>query len=254
MDAQDKAKMSGGEKSAGTSADKAEKGKNPHVLHRKRVKARFLKEGLRGFEKHQVLEMLLFYTIPQGDVNETAHRLLEKFHNSLFEVFNAPIEDLKQVDGVGEHTAVFLKMIPQLFAVYEDDMMNRKGVSGHKEIMRYIFTQLCSATVEKVMLVCVDSKFKMLGYEIISEGTVSSSIVNNRKIVEACLRHNATAAILAHNHPRGFSEPSRGDVQTTDRVRSMLLSIGVTLLDHVIVSPDNAFSMRLSEDYSYLFR
>ena len=80
-----------------------------HSGHRQRVKTEFLARGVEGWSDHRILELLLFYAIPQGDVNELAHRLVDHF-GSLAGVLDASAEELKKVPGVGEHTAVLLKL------------------------------------------------------------------------------------------------------------------------------------------------
>ena len=84
-----------------------------HENHRKRMKERFLREGLTHFEPHNVLELLLFYSIPQKDTNELAHTLIDRF-GSLTGVFEAAYTDLIEIDGVKEHTATLIKLIPEL--------------------------------------------------------------------------------------------------------------------------------------------
>ena len=86
------------------------KKKNVHAGHRQRLKEQFLRDGLEHMEPHVVLELLLFYAIPQGNVNPLAHRLLERFGN-LYGVCNAPFEELLAVEGVGHNTAVLLQMM-----------------------------------------------------------------------------------------------------------------------------------------------
>ena len=84
-----------------------------HTGHRQRMKAEFLARGIEGWPDHRVLELLLFYSIPQGDVNGLAHDLIEQF-GSLSGVLDASVEELRKVKGVGEHTAVLLRMLPAL--------------------------------------------------------------------------------------------------------------------------------------------
>ena len=84
-----------------------------HSQHRKRMKERFLLEGLEHFEPHNILELLLFYSVPQKDTNETAHLLIERF-GSLRGVLDAPFEELCRVPGIKEHSATLIKLIPAL--------------------------------------------------------------------------------------------------------------------------------------------
>ena len=89
-----------------------------HDGHRQRMKERFLKEGLDNFDEIQVLEFLLFYCIPQGDTNPLAHRLLDQF-GSLAQVLEAPISELRKVDGIGPHTATMMHLITSLSRYYK---------------------------------------------------------------------------------------------------------------------------------------
>ena len=89
-----------------------------HAGHRSRVKTEFLARGLEGWPDHRVLELLLFYAIPQGDVNALAHELIDRF-GSLAGVLDASADELQKVPGVGEHTAVLLRLIPALGGRYQ---------------------------------------------------------------------------------------------------------------------------------------
>ena len=95
-----------------------------HGGHRERVRKRFISEDLDNFSPHNVLELLLFYAIPQKDTNEIAHRLLNTF-GSLSGVFDAPIEELKNVNGIGENAAVFIKLLPSACRRYMDDKFGK---------------------------------------------------------------------------------------------------------------------------------
>lgn len=101
--------------------------KNCHVGHRQRLKNRFLRNGEAAFEDHELLELLLFYAIPQGDMNPLAHRLMEHF-GSLSGVFDASVSDLMQVPGVGEHTALLIHMLPQIARRYHIDRSSTGNV------------------------------------------------------------------------------------------------------------------------------
>ena len=131
-----------------------------HDGHRKRLKAQFLSHG-EDFHDHQLLELLLCYAIPQGDVNELSHALLERF-GSLAGVMDALPESLQQVPGVGEHTAVLLKLVPKLAGRYDRDraslgtVLNSTRAAG--EFLAPYFRQ--GARNEMVYLVCMDAKRK----------------------------------------------------------------------------------------------
>jgi DNA repair protein RadC len=85
-----------------------------HAGHRERFKRRFINEGLSGFSDHEALELLLYYSIPQKDTNVLAHRLIDEF-GSLDAVFDAPVDALMNVNGVGVNTAILLKLVHPIY-------------------------------------------------------------------------------------------------------------------------------------------
>ena len=215
-----------------------------HDGHRKRLKAQFLSRG-EDFHDHQLLELLLCYAIPQGDVNELSHALLERF-GSLAGVMDALPESLQQVPGVGEHTAVLLKLVPKLAGRYDRDraslgtVLNSTRAAG--EFLAPYFRQ--GARNEMVYLVCMDAKRKVLGVHKLGEGSVNAADITSRKVVETALAQNATTAILAHNHISGLALPSQADLTTTRRLRAVLREVGVELSDHLIFADDDMVSLR----------
>ncbi len=243
----EKEEMNGAYETAATG-----KKEHPHGGHRLKLKNRFFNEGLKNFEPHTVLELLLFYSIPRRDTNVIAHNLIERF-GSISEVFNAPYSELIKVDGVTENSAVLMNMIPQLFRVYANDLASRQRIHGRENIAKYVFTQLASEPNEKVMLVCMDNRGEMLSGDIIGEGSVNFAGIDNRLIFAKCLQYNATAAIIAHNHPRGYCKPSVDDIRATAALRDALGSMEVRLIDHVIVSADDYMSLATSTEYGMLF-
>ena len=221
-----------------------------HDGHRKRLKEQFLNHS-DGFHDHQLLELLLCYAIPQGDVNGLAHRLLDRF-GSLSGVLDARPEALEQVPGVGEHTAVLLKLIPVLSGRYQADragmgtILDSTQAAG--QYLRPYFSQ--GARYEMAYLVCLDGKYKVLGCHKLDEGTVNAAEITPRKMVEIVLAHNATAAILAHNHLSGLALPSNADLMSTQQLRAILRSVDVELLDHLIFTDDDMVSLKDSGFFS----
>ncbi len=227
--------------------------KNLHARHREKVRKRYLDEGLSGFQKHQILELLLFYAIPRIDTNEIAHRLLNAFHGNISEVFDADVESLKKISGVGDSAAILLSMMPQVFRVYREERMQREGVHGRQAVEQYIANRFTGEQVERVLITCLDNGWNLIGDEFVGEGSVNISTVNMRQLMSACLRYNPTAAIIAHNHPRGTALPSREDLTTTVEVRRALEVIGVRLIDHLIVAKEDYISLACSRQYYDLF-
>lgn len=214
-----------------------------HDGHRERMKQRFLQHGLEDFDDHNVLELLLFYALPRGDVNPLAHQLLDQF-GSLSAVFDAPVDELDKVPGIGDHAAVLIKLLPQVSRRY---LMSRTRfdniLDSSKKAGDYLTPYFFAERDEVVYMVCLDAKCKVLSCKQLFRGSVNSASVSIRKIVENALQYNATSVILAHNHTSGIALPSQEDRETTRRVGDALGAVDINLTDHIIVADDDFVSL-----------
>lgn len=216
-----------------------------HEGHRSRVRERFKKEGMDNFQPHEVLEFLLFYSNARGDTNVIAHNLINRF-GTLARVFDAPMSELTKVDGVGEISATLIKMIPQIARRYmislDEDSDN--GIFNDVEsVRRFLIPLFVGKTSEHVYLVSVDSMSRPIDCTLVSQGSVNMSSVDIRKMVEVAIASKASFAMLAHNHPNGYAIPSDDDIIMTEKISSVFKSIGIRLLDHLIVVNDTAVSL-----------
>lgn len=219
---------------------------NIHEGHRKRMKERFMKSGLDDFAPHNVLEFLLFYSIPRGDTNPIAHRLIDAF-GSLSGVFDATPEELMKVSGVGESTAILISMIPQMARKYLEDKADAVNVvGGCGDIGAYLLPKFIGRTNEALMMVSIDNKNKVISCSVVAEGTVDSAKVSRRKVMEEAMKVKATRVILAHNHPRGVAVPSAEDVAMTREIGRLFAQVGIELVDHIIIADDDYVSMAAS--------
>lgn len=214
-----------------------------HDGHRERMKKQFAVSGLDGFDDINALELLLFYAMPRRDTNAVAHALLDRF-DSLDAVLEATVPELMRVDGVGENTAVFLRLVPQVSRRY----MMRKGSAGpvlcsSGAAGAYVTPLFMYEKDEVVYLICLDSKRKVLSCEEIGRGEVNRAEVSIRRIIERALSHGAVSVILAHNHTSGIALPSREDESTTKRIMQALSLVNISLADHIIVADDDYVSM-----------
>jgi len=206
-----------------------------HTGHRKRLKNRFLEEGLDSFELHQVLELLLFFSIPRRDTNEIAHKLLKKF-GSLSGVFEADIKELVKVEGIGENSAFLISMIPQLSRRYLNDKWRDKPeLNSSSKAGEYAISLFAGRTYEVFYVICLDAQNRVNYAALVHEGTINEAPIYPRIIVETALRHKANSVILAHNHPGGSLNPSRGDIEATKVIKNALESISIKVVDHIIV-------------------
>ena len=217
-----------------------------HDGHRKRLRQRFMDEGLDHFSDIQVLELLLFYAIARQDTNPIAHRLLDHF-GSLSQVLEAPVEELCKVEGVGENTAVYLRLVTQVGRWYQKDRAARvKMLPTLESCARYLQPYFFGQSVETVYLLCLDAKCKLLCCRKIAQGDVNSTDLSIRKIVETALSANAASVLLAHNHPGGMAIPSYEDIHTTQNVAAALQAVDVNFVDHLVICDDDYVSLMQS--------
>lgn len=229
---------------AGKTGNKTEK--NLHQGHRERVREQFLKNGAATMEPHVLLEMLLFYAIPRGDTNPTAHRLLERF-GSFSGVFDAPYEELLKVEGIGPSGALLLKMIPGIFRRYQEDReSDGMRVFSSEEALRLIRPKFLGRKTEAVVLLLMDSRGRVVYCDIVSEGSVNAAPIYAPVLVRLAATYSASTAILAHNHPSGHPIPTSGDISATRHVIWALDALGVHLYDHLIVTETDYLSMHSS--------
>ena len=216
-----------------------------HSGHRQRVRKKFIENGFDVFEPHEVLEMFLFYAIPRKDTNPLAHRLLDRYMN-IGGVCDAPIDELISEFNLSESAAVYIKMLPELSRLYNESKMSDDNIIDYENLGKLFQAKFIGRTSEAVALMLGDAKGKMIYFNIISKGSLNSSDMPIRKIVDLSLRHNAKTAFLAHNHPSGTALPSHSDLLTTQKVRETLMSVGVDLIDHFIITDDDYVSLRES--------
>ena len=214
-----------------------------HDGHRERMKNKLLEQGLDVFDDHNVLELLLFYSMPRKDTNPLAHELLNHF-GSLEAVFEAPVEELSKINGIGENTITLLKLIPGVSRRYFidknkfDNILDSSKKAGEYLIARYMYER-----DEVVYVLCLDSKCKVICCKELFRGVANSAEISVRKIAELALAKNATSIIISHNHTSGIALPSIEDEIATKRIKNALASMGITLSDHIIVADDDFVSM-----------
>ncbi|MBQ1353339.1 MAG: hypothetical protein IIY42_00685, partial [Ruminococcus sp.] len=199
--------------------------------------------GLDGFEEHQALELYLFYAIPRRDTNPLAHRLLERYRN-IGGVCDAPIDELERDFGLSESAAALLKLLPEMSRLYNESKLSDTNLIDPETVGDMIARRFIGRTSEAVALLLGSAKGKILYFDIVAKGSVSSSDFPLRRIVDLAIRHNARTAYIAHNHPSGSLLPSRADIDVTKLLDSTLSSVGVHLLDHFIVADNEYASLR----------
>lgn len=213
-----------------------------HDGHRARLRGRSLEHGLDGLQDHEVLELLLFWSIPRRDTAPIAHALLDRF-GSLSAVFSASAADLEEVDGVGPGTSALIRLVPQI--------CRRTALEGSGPVLAtteqagtYLVHCFEGEVRETAYQLCLDQRGKILSRRRIGEGGLSFVALDIRSLVREALDRSASSVILAHDHPSGELGPSWEDIDVTRQVRDALAMVGIVLRDHFIVADGAWVSMR----------
>ncbi len=218
---------------------------NIHQGHRKRMKQAMLEHGLDGLNEHQVLELLLFYGISNGDTNPTAHRLIQHF-GSLKGVLEADYNDLLKVNGIGENAASLIKFAQMFSGVYlrassfTDGVLNISDTTGLRKYYEAVFLGVKD---EQVRAMLFDDELNMVKEQLIVEGTIGKVELSTRRFTDFVIRNNCSRVVLAHNHPNGSALPSGADVAATRELQEIMSRIDITLLDHIIVGRTGSISL-----------
>ena len=214
-----------------------------HDGHRERLRARFAEHGLDSFNELNALELLLCYAIPRRDTNEIAHRLLDAF-GSLSGVFQASMQELTSIPGIGENAATLILMVPQIVKkAHVSKAKETKIIRNSTDAGNYLLPYFLDEPDEIVMMLCLDNKRAVICCREMGRGVVNCVDANIRRMVETALKVKTTTVIVAHNHPNGVALPSREDDNFTRTLYRSLGLLGITLEDHIIVANDEFVSL-----------
>lgn len=218
--------------------------KPPQAGHRERLRKKFIATGLDSLLDHEVLELLLTYSIPRKDTKPIAWKLLENF-GSLANVLDADSKALLRVEGIGEQTATFIPLVRALLKRYTlSEIQSRPSGATPEAVINYCKASLSDKKEEFLQILFLSTRHTIIGSKIISTGHRDKIDVVPRDIVGEALAAKAAHIILVHNHPSGEPEPSPEDIAFTANLQQVALFMGVRFSDHIIVGKGKIFSFR----------
>lgn len=208
-----------------------------------RPREKLLQMGAAQLSNAELLAILLRTGTRNENALSLALRILSQCQ-SLKDLFGASHKQFCAIKGVGSATWVQLQAAKELCGrLLVDKPGGRYQFSSSEETKAFLKNRLMTETKEVFVLLSLDSQHRLINTKTLFFGTINEAAVYPREVVKWVLEQNASAVILAHNHPSGLSQPSVADIAITRRIQSALATIDVRVLDHIIVGQGDCTSL-----------
>ncbi len=224
--------------------------------HRKRLREKFIKSGLKGFHDYEIVELLLSLGTPRKDCKQSAKEAIKKF-KTLRGVLEASPEELQQIEGIGPHNAFGIKLVQEVAREFlKEKVIDKPVYQSAQEVFDYLYHSMRDLKKEVFKVLYLNSRNQIMETEDLFVGTINTSAVSPREVVERAIKNSAAALIFVHNHPSGNPEPSKGDQELTRDLVYAGSIVQIRVLDHIIIGNDRYFSFAgegLIEEYELDF-
>jgi DNA repair protein RadC len=212
--------------------------------HRERLRERFVRAGERGMQDYELLELVLFRSKARGDVKPLAKDLIAKF-GGFAEVLAAPASRLMEVKGVGEETAIELKIVhAAALKLSQQRVLRRPVIASWNDLLSYCRAAMADEPIEQFRILFLDKKNILIADEVQQRGTVDHTPVYPREVVKRALEVSASAIILVHNHPSGDPTPSGADIEMTKQVATAAKALNIRVHDHIVIGKNREASFK----------
>ncbi len=224
--------------------------------HRKRLREKFIRSGLKGFHDYEVIELLLSLGTPRKDCKQPAKEAIRRF-KTLRGVLSASGEELQQIEGIGPHSAFGIKLIQEVAREFLKEQIADKPIyKSAKEIFDYLYHSMRDLKKEVFKVIYLSSQNQIIDTADLFEGTLNSSSISPREVMESAIKYSAASLIFVHNHPSGTAEPSGSDKAVTRDLVYAGNIMQIRVLDHIIIGNNRYFSFAgegLIEEYELDF-
>ena len=216
-----------------------------HKNHRQRLKTKVKNHGLECLAYHEVLELLLTYTIPRKDTNPTAHNLMEYF-GSFSNVIDANYYDLLKVDGVGPESALFFNVLSSFMEMYNISKLEAKTsiLDSISKCVSFFRDFYSIKNNEFMVMVCLGKNKRVIKTYLYKGKDETEISFDLRQIANNINDSGVNSVVLYHTHPHGSVEPSLSDLTTTQTIINLCLLNGIDFDDHIILNETEHYSFK----------
>jgi len=210
--------------------------------HRKRLREKFIRSGLTGFHDYEIVELLLSLGTPRKDCKQQAKEAIQRF-KTLRGVLEANPQELQQIKGIGPHSAFGIKLVQAVAREFLKERIIEKPVyTSAQEIFDYLYHSMRDLKKEVLKVIYLNGQHQIMETEDLSEGTVNSSSVSPREVIEGAIKNNAVSLIFVHNHPSGNPAPSKSDRELTRDLVYAGSIMRIKVLDHIVIGNNTFYS------------
>jgi len=214
------------------------------IGHRKRLRERFLQGGLDSFLDYEIVEMLLTLGTPRKDCKQAAKDTVKEF-GGLRGALDATIEELKNIKGIGSSNVFGIKLFQAMSERYaKEKIVGNINLDSPKAVADYLQKYIGYIKKEKFVIISLNVRNNLIKPSTISVGSLDASVVHPREVFKEAIQCSAAGIILAHNHPSGNAKPSQEDLALTKRLRQSGKTLGINVLDHVIITKSEFYSFK----------
>ena len=215
----------------------------PNWPEQERPREKLLIKGAMALSDAELLAIFLRTGTQGKNVIELAREIITHF-GSLNRLFSATEKEFCSIRGLGRAKYVQLKACLEMSQRYlSEQILTQDALENPNQVKEYLQSRLKGKLNEVFAAIFLDNQHRVITFEELFFGTINASSVHPRVVVQQCLKHNAAAVIIAHNHPSGVAEPSLSDIDITKTLKSALNLIDVRLLDHLVIASHQVISL-----------
>jgi DNA repair protein RadC len=210
--------------------------------HRGRLREKFMKSGLSGFHDYEIVELLLTLGQPRKDCKQAAKEAIKRFKD-LRGVLEASPKELEEIKGIGPLNSFGIAFVREVSSEYlKQRAVGKLALNSEKAVLDYLYQSMSGLKNEVFKVLFLNSQNELIDTEDVSQGTVNASAVFAREVMEAAIRHKATALVFVHNHPSGNIMPSQDDKAITRELVLASSVMNLKVLDHLIIGDNCHYS------------
>jgi len=208
-----------------------------------RPREKLLLKGKQALSNAELIAILIGSGNTKESAVELAQRIMQSVDNNLINLSRLSIKELMRFNGIGEAKAITIVGAMELGRRRrEEEVKEKKKIGSSKDVFEIFQPNLADSPFEEFWILLVNRANKIIGKYQISQGGVSGTIADPKRIFHLALENLASGIILCHNHPSGNIQPSQPDIKLTKKIKEGSLLLEINLLDHIIIGDENYYS------------